>query len=91
MPQLSSSAGDVAAGFKTGIDQIITGEFEKAVTTLQNLPVDHLNDADSKTVDDTLAHARIAARSQRSARADLMIGQDLMAKQQVIEAAPRLP
>jgi general secretion pathway protein D len=90
MPQLSSSAGEVAAEFKAGINQIIAGEFEKAVTTLQNLPVDHLNDSDSSIVDDTLAHARVAARSQRSARADLMIGQDLLAKQQVMEAAPRL-
>jgi len=90
MPRLSGAAGPVGDAFQTGIDQILSGEYEKAVTTLQQLPVDGLNLADSKIVDDTIARTREAAREQRSAKADLIIGQESSQKQDYADAAKRL-
>ena len=43
-----------------------------------------------RRVDDTLAKSRDAARWQRSARAEMLIGQDLLDKQNVVDAARHL-
>ena len=90
MPRLSTSAGPVADAFQSGVDQILSGDYEKAVTTLQQLPVEGLNTSDGKVVDDTIARTRQAAREQRSAKADLLIGQESVTRRQFDDAAMRL-
>jgi hypothetical protein len=90
MPSLSASSGTAGTQFKAGTDQIVAGEYEKAVTTLQNISGSNLNDSDALVVDNTLAKTRNAARLQRLARAEVLIGQDLLNKQNVVDAAHHL-
>jgi general secretion pathway protein D len=90
MPKLSSEAGKAGDAFQSGIDLILAGDYDGAVQSLQQVPMDNLSMADGKIVDDTIAHTREAARQARSARADLMIGQESAQKQQYADAAKRL-
>jgi type II secretory pathway component GspD/PulD (secretin)/tetratricopeptide (TPR) repeat protein len=90
MPKLSAAAGPVGDAFQGGIDQILSGDYDKAVLTIQNVPVDGLSLPDGKIVDETLARTREAAREQRTAKADLMAGQEAVNKKQFTEAATSL-
>jgi type II secretory pathway component GspD/PulD (secretin)/tetratricopeptide (TPR) repeat protein len=87
LPALSASAGAVAAQpFNKAVEQIQAGEFETAVTTLQDVPVNDLGDADSKLVDDLVTKTRFAAREQRTARNEYVLGTEASARHQFLQA-----
>ena len=90
MPHLSASAGSAGDSFQTGVDQILAGDYDKAVTTLQLVPVDHLSSADSNIVDDMVSRTRKAATMQRDSRTDLITGQEAATQGHYTEAAKHL-
>jgi len=90
MPHLSASAGSVGDSFQTGIDQILAGDYDKAVTTLQLVPVDNLSIADSNIVDDMVSRTRKAATAQRESRTELITGQEAATQRHYTEAAKHL-
>ncbi len=88
LPQLSASAGAVAAEpFNQAVEQIQNGDFETAVTTLQSVPETNLGDSDARLVDDLVTKTRFAAREQRTARNEYLLGTEASAKHDFSKAA----
>ncbi len=88
VPALSPTAtGPAAAAFARSVDHLRAGEYDAAVTTLAGADAATLGDADAARLDDTLTHARVAARQQQRARADLVVAQQAAAAGQTAASA----
>ena len=65
-----------SAALKEGVRQFNARQFEEAVSTLQAIDASALNDAERKTLTDTLQRADSAAAQRKSARAEFELGQE---------------
>ncbi|HSV14404.1 MAG TPA: hypothetical protein VLI90_09100, partial [Tepidisphaeraceae bacterium] len=84
---LASASAPNQDQFNKGVQQYNAGQYEEALTTLQQVSADGLSDADKKTLSDTLAHAESASAQRKAARAEFQLGEKALADKQYNEAA----
>jgi len=82
-PRAGASSADL---LKTGIDQYNQGQYEQAVATLQDIDVKSLNDQDHATLISILDKANEAATQRRSARAELIRGDESRKSNRIADA-----
>src|SRR5262245_4855813 len=71
---------------KQGVDQYSKGQYEEALTTLQQVKADQLAQEDRKTYDRTIKDAESAANERKSARAAFDRGQKALGENNAGEA-----
>ena len=81
----SASTADQAS-FSSGIKLYQQGQYEQAVSTLQQVNVDNLSDSDKKTYNDTFARAQSASQQRKAARAQVALGDQAMSAENYSEA-----
>jgi general secretion pathway protein D len=83
MAQASATPSQTLA---SGVKQFQDGQYEEAVSTLQSVNADALNDQDKRTLYETLGKADSAAAQRKAARAEFAAGQEALRANKPAEA-----